>query len=203
MFFEAAADPHEGAGGAHAGDKGSDVTAGPGEDLGAGGFVMAQPVVRVGELVGHEVAVRVVLQDSAGLPDGAVCALVAGSEDQLGAVGEQGLAPLHADAFGQGQLHSEPLAGADHGQTDSGISGGRLQDDLARLQVTVLFGSLDHPQGGPVLDRAARVVALEFGDDAGAVLGADPSELYKRGVADRFEQAGDTRGGFFCLCGLL
>ncbi len=48
--------------------------------------------------------------------------------------------------------------------TITSVSGRRLDDDVARLEKSGLFCVLNHPQADSVLDAAAGVEELAFGD---------------------------------------
>ena len=65
----------------------------------------------------------------------------------------------------------------------------RMRDEAAR------FGSPDHIQGGPVLDRSGRIVAFEFQQhDIGAV-SRQALETHQWSVSDKFFQATKRRQG--------
>jgi len=74
-LLEAAGDAHQGAAGAHAGHEGGDLSVGLLQYLRGRGVVVGLPVGRVVELVGHVVALRVLIEDPLRAADGAVRAL--------------------------------------------------------------------------------------------------------------------------------
>jgi hypothetical protein len=59
-------------------------------------------------------------------------------------------------------MEPESLDGGHEGQADARVARRRLDDDGARSQHAAGLGVLDHGQGDAVLDRAARVGALQL-----------------------------------------
>ena len=86
-----------------------------------------------------------------------------GADDDLGAVGAQ-----HGDLV-TGHLvragEHAPVAAllGDDRQPDAGVTGGRLDDHAARLQLALPLRRLDHAQRDAVLHRAAGVQVLDLG----------------------------------------
>ena len=54
----------------------------------------------------------------------------------------------------------------DEGEAQTGIAGGRLNQPAAGLQTAVPLGGLDHGPADPILDRTARIFALELEEKA-------------------------------------
>ena len=99
------------------------------------------------------------------------------------AVGEHQAAPLDAHAVGHDEDDRVALDGADHRQADARVARGRLDDRRARLERARRLCRLDHRDGDPVLDRAARVRALAL--DVDVVARAEqPVDADVRRVAD-------------------
>src|SRR5258708_18414129 len=112
------------------------------------------------ELPGHVPAVLLGKLD--GLGDHADSPLGGGSYDHFRSKEPHELPPLDAKWLCHGDHKRVSLAGADHGKADSGISPCRLNDRLARLKLSGLFGRLDHPQSQSVLDGTKRVEGFNF-----------------------------------------
>ena len=103
LFPQIAADTHEGAAGAQAGDEVGDRAAGLLPDLGAGGAVVGPPVLGVRVLVEIGPALRLLGHQPPRLQDGAVAARHRIGDPQLGAVGAQDLLALGAGAVRAGR----------------------------------------------------------------------------------------------------
>jgi hypothetical protein len=77
-----------------------------------------------------------------------------------------------------------------HGERDAGVATGGLDQGVATFDVAALFRLDDHRQGGPILDRAGRIVALELGEHHVARLADQLPKLHERrvtdGIFDRF-----------------
>ena len=112
-----------------------------------------------------------------------------GRVDDLGAPGLEELAALDRHVLGQDDLDRVALDLGDHGQGDAGVARRRLEDLLAGPQAPVLLRLLDHGLGRPVLDRAARVPALELGHDGHPGVRAEGADVDHRRVADQVEDA--------------
>src|SRR6266481_543457 len=102
------------------------------------------------ELPGHVPAVRLGKLD--GLGDHADSPLGGGSYDHFRSKEPHELPPLDAKWLCHGDHKRVSLGGADHGETDPGISACRLYDRLARLELSRFFGCLDYPKGQSILD---------------------------------------------------
>ena len=106
----------------------------------------------------------------------------------LGAVGPQECHLLGGDLVGHGEDAAVAAAGGDDGQPDPGVARGGLDDRSSRPEESVAFGRVDHGHGGTVLDAAAGVEELEFGQQLAGEVASDPIESDERGVADEVQQ---------------
>ncbi len=185
MLLEHARDPGDRAASTHTGDEMGDAAVRLPPDFGAGRGLVGGWIGRVEVLVGLESAGDLACES---LGD-AVVALRAlarhrrGADDDFGAVRAQ-----------QGDLFARHLVGHDadeaialecggDGQAGAGVARGGLDDGRARVQVPGLFGRLDHRQTDAVLDRPARVEALDFGNHRRARIRGQARQTYQRGVA--------------------
>ncbi|MOA21807.1 hypothetical protein D3C78_1423190 [compost metagenome] len=137
-----------------------DLAAGLLPQLRARGLVMGAWVVGIGKLVQHPA-----LALGHHLVGQVACVLHAaalGREHQLGAIGLHGLRTLDGQVLRHDQHHAVALDRRRHGQRDAGIARSRFDQRVARLDLAALFGAPDHGNGGPVLDRSSRVVALQL-----------------------------------------
>ncbi len=152
-------------------------------------------VGRVGVLVGHERARRRLGQ----APGHRVVRVGVGrvhgrrADHHLGAVGPQQGHLLGGDLVRHGENAAVAAASGHDGQSDPGVARGRFDDGAAPPQQAVGLGGLDHGQGRPVLDAAARVEELELGQQLAGQVPADAVHPDQRGVADQLDQG---VGGF-------
>ena len=181
-------DAGQGAAGPEAGDEDVDV----GhllEDLRAGRLLVRPRICLVAVLVRHEEA-RVRLRQRLGEADGAVRALGSRREDDLGSEQAKELLALGGRVVGHHDPNRVPQARADHRQADAGVAARGLQDRLAGTQRPVGHGRLDHGPRDAVLDAAGRVVALQLGVQAHALVRREAPQLDHRRVADGGDQVG-------------
>ena len=193
--FHEAADAGQRAARADAADHGVEVVVHLLPDLGAGGGLVDLGVGRVGELVDEEGA------DLAGDPLGEVLVVlgmaladVRAGHAHLGAQRLEVEDLFLAHLVGHDDDQAVALLSGDQGEAEAGVAGGRLDDGAAGLEHAVVLGRLDHRQADAVLDRAARVLQLELGEQP-AGPGIELGEFDHRRVADHFEDvAGNHRG---------
>ena len=143
-------------------------------------------VGRVYKLAGHK-AVGDLLRQLVGLGNGALHALGTVGQHQLGAIGLHQLAALDAHRLGHDDDDAVAAGGGDGRQTDTGVAGGRLDDDGAGLQLAGGLGVVDHGPGDTVLDGTGGVEIFQFSENfCLKVLGVfNMGELQQRGVADQ------------------
>ena len=163
LLLEEPARAHQRAARAEAGDEVGDLRAVL-PDLRAGALVVGAGVGVVAVLV-EEAPLGVLGGQRLGPLDGAVGALGAGREDDLGAEHLEHLAALDRHVLGQQDLDRVALDAGDRGQGDAGVARRRLEDRLAGTEAAVLLGVLDHRLGDAVLHRPERVLALQLGQD--------------------------------------
>jgi hypothetical protein len=127
-----------------------------------------QRIVRIGELVEDQAFALVahLLRDVARH----FHASALGGQDDLRAECGHRLPALDRQVLGHHEDHAITHHRRRHRKRDAGIAAGRLDQSVARLDIPALLRAPDHRQGGPVLDRARRVVALQLGEDDVAVL---------------------------------
>ncbi len=133
-----------------------------GQQLGPGALVMRVGVGRVAVLVEHH-PVGVLGGQLLGVRDRRVRPALGGREDDPRAVELEQLAALDRGVLRHHADHRIALEQGRHRQRDAGVATGRFENGGAGLQDSALFGVLDHPQRGPVLDGARRVAVLELG----------------------------------------
>ena len=118
---------------------------------------MYLPVCFIVELVGKEIAVRMLASHDVSLLNGPIGALLGRGEQNFHAIGLHDLAALNTGRLGHDKLALVSFDCTDHGQANTGVTAGRFQDNLVRGQGAALFGSLDHRQSDTVLDRTSRI----------------------------------------------
>ena len=126
----------------------------------------------------------IVLQQLLGLGDGAVHALVAGRQHDLGAEGLEQPAAFQAHGLGHGDDELVAAGGAGEGQADAGVAAGRLDDGRVLVDLAVALGGVDHGHADAVLDRPERIEALQLGDDGGLGVADHAAQPDQRRVAD-------------------
>src|ERR1700681_3913476 len=119
------------------------------------------------KLPGHEPAMRLGKLD--GLGDHAHTALSGGSYDDLRSKEAHQLAPLNAKRLCHGHHKRVSLGCANHGKTNPRVSACRLDDRLAGLKPSRLFGPLDDAQSQSVLDLAKRVEGFNLDEEVHAL----------------------------------
>ena len=103
--------------------------------------------------------------DLLGARDGALHALAARGEHELGAVGAQQRAALLAHGLGHGDHDAVAAGGADHRERDAGVAARALDDGAAGLQRARRLGRVDDADAEAVLHARGGVVELELGED--------------------------------------
>ena len=118
-------------------------------------------------------------------------------QDQLGPVSAHRGAPFDRQVVRHDQRHPEAAHRRDHRQCDPGVAAGCLDQPVARLDFAALLGAPDHRQRRAILDRAARIVALELGQQHVAPTGSgrprQPLQPHQRRIADRRFDGRDVR----------
>jgi len=95
-----------------------------------------------------------------------------GRENEFCAEGLHGLRAFNAQILRHDQHHAVALDGSGHGQCDACVTGGGLDQRVARVDVAPFLRALDHGQRGTVFHRARRVVAFQLAQYHVAVLTA-------------------------------
>ncbi len=169
FLLQVLADPRYRAAGADAADQTVDLAVGIFPDLWSGGQIMRLGVVHVVVLVGVEAA-WCFAGDPLGDLDvalGMVMRQVGAGHDDLGTVGLEHIDLFLAHLVRHGAYAAITAHRRHHGEPETGIAGGALDERRARLQQPGLLGTSDDIDGDAVLDRAGRVDALELGVDRG------------------------------------
>src|SRR5664279_1801302 len=104
-----------------------------------------------------------------GLGDHAHTALGGGSYDDLRSKEAHQLAPLNAKWLCHGHHKRVSLGCANHGKTNPRISACRLDDCLAGLKLSRLFGRLDDAQSQSVLHGTKRVEGFNLDEEVHAL----------------------------------
>src|SRR5690606_14581796 len=84
---------------------------------------------------------------------------------------------------GQAQVHQ----GCDHRQCDAGVAAGGFDQAVAGSYLAAFERPEDHGEGGAVLHASARVLALEFGEEAHPSVWRQAAQLHQRRVADQVQ----------------
>ena len=128
------------------------------------------------------------------LPDGAVGALERIGQNELGAAGAKDRLALDGRTGWQKQPHRESERAAEHRVGDAGVAGGRLEDRFSGGQPPRGESGEKHRPHRTVLDAAARVQVLGFGEQTKPRnVRADARELEKGRPAHGVEQADGGR----------
>src|SRR6266508_1922076 len=152
-------------------------------DFGSGCEEVGLDIVRVVELAGHSVPVRVSAANLLEVQEGQVdIALAAGREDQPGAVGAHDLLPLVAHALGHDDRAGVALDGGDPRAGDAGIAGGALEHAHPGAKGAAALRPLEHVQIDAVLEAAGGPVPLDLDVNGRLDVGSDAAEPDQRSV---------------------
>src|SRR5262249_29706851 len=116
-------------------------------------------------LVRIEVLVRTFRVEAPRFADGAVGALERARQDELRAKRPKDELTFAAGVFRDAQLYFVALGRTDHGVRDTGITGGRIENRLATVELARGFPVSDHPRRGPVFHGSAGVLPFSLGVD--------------------------------------
>ena len=126
--------------------------------------------------------------------DGRFHAALLGRQDDLRPIGAHRRPALHAHVLRHDEDHAVTLDGRRHGQGDTGIAAGGLDQGIAGFDLTPHLGVANHAQGRPVLDRTGRIVTLQL-DQQGIGGGAGQAlQPYQRRVPDKVFYGGKFHG---------
>ncbi len=192
-LLETPGNAHEGARGAHGGHQQVDPGLGLFPDLLGGSVIVGLPVGLVVELIRQPVLGGFLAHQVVGVLDGAIGAEVGRREMDVGSQGPEDADALLADCLRHGQQDAVALHGRHQCQADPGVAAGRLQNHLVRGELTRFFRFLDHPERGPVLDRAAGVEALHFGEDFQLTVGVQTFQGNEGRPADLVQNVATLR----------
>ena len=186
LLLEIGADARDRAARADAGDKDIDFSVRVRPDLRTGRRLVDGGVGRVDELAGDK-GLGQFFRQFLGLGDGALHALGAFGENQLGTVGAHELTPLDAHRLGHDDDDAIAPRRRNRGKTDSGVAGGGLDDDGIGIEQSPALGVVDHRLGDAVLDRAGGVEIFKLGQQTRLQLLFlfDMRQLQQRGLSDQ------------------
>ena len=142
-------------------------------------------VGRVLELLRQDEAFRVRGDQLLGALDGAVHALFAGREFQVGAQHLQHAAALNTHRYRHGERDFVASRRSHKRQSDAGVAGGGLHDLHPGLEHAAFFGVPDHGCADAALHRISRIAALDLRQHSGFRAVCDAIELDERSSADR------------------
>ena len=182
MLLEEARGARDGAAGAHARNQRVNGTLGGVPDLGAGGLVVGLRIGGVHKLARDDGA-RNLCDELVGLGDGALHALGARGQHDLGTVGSCKAAALDAHGVGHDEDHAVAARGGKHCQANAGVARRGLDDGATSGQTAVLLGRVEHGACNAVLHGAAGVGSLVLAQDAGTA-GSECGQVDERGLAD-------------------
>ena len=185
QFLEAPRGADKSSAGAEPGDEMSDAPGGLFPDFVRRGLIMGAPIGRVAVLIHIKIPARLGGDNFLRAQNRSVRAFIARRDDQLGAKSLQNFLALFARARRQAKFHAIAQRRGNHGVGDPGISAGRVQDGLARLQLPRPFRFANHFQRGPVLYRAARIEPFRLAEKFHiGIVRAEALEAQKRRIAN-------------------
>ena len=144
-------------------DEVRDAAAGVAPDLRSGGFVVSARIVGIGELV-ENLALATGLHGVGQIPRFLHTACLRDEHDVRAERLHDGTS-LHAHVLGHDEHHVVAPGRRHHGERDARIAAGGLDEGIPGLDLAALLGAADHAEGGPILDRARRIIAFEFGQN--------------------------------------
>src|SRR6478735_752558 len=180
---------------ADAANERGNVAAGLLEDLERRALCVTLRVGDVRALGGHERPCRL-LSQLTGTLDGASHAALSGRQLDLGTVGLENQAPLHAHVLGHDQNTAVPPHRGDHREADARVATRGFDDGARRGQEATLLGVDDHGQGGPVFDATAGIQELALGEHRRRAGWTQARQAHQRAAGDQAERVlGDTVSG--------
>ena len=160
-------------------------------DLRAGGAVVGEPVGVVGVLIDVAEAIWIVAGQLASASNGAVGALAGVGPIHFSPVGTQNPLALRGDVGRHGELDGKAERRAEHGEGNSGVAAGGVEQSLARPEQAAVADIGNHGCGGAVFDAAAGIGPLGLGEERDALKAAkDMVQANEGRVADALRQGG-------------
>ena len=183
-LLEDLADARDRATRADTGNEVVDLAVGVTQDLFSGGLAVDGGVRLVGELLGQN-RTRRFGGDLLGLRDSALHALSRVGQHEFGAVTLEQKLALGRHRRGHRQDDLVAACRAYHGQRDSGVAAGRLDDRAARGELARGFGGIHDRNAEAVLDAGCGVVELELCQHGAIDALRDAVQADERGVSER------------------
>ena len=116
-------------------------------------------------------------------------ALLAGDQDEAGAIAAYQFHPLAAHPVGHQDYDLMAQGAPQCGECDTGIAAGGFRDRIPRRKAAVLAGAAEDVEGHPVFDAAGHVQLLAFGVDDAAPASIAQLDGKHRCVAQQSSQA--------------
>src|SRR5450756_2014757 len=145
-------------------------------------FIVRQRIIRIGELIeddafafSTQIFLRIARQFHAAFFRG---------QHQFRAKCTHDLTALHALIFRHHQYHAIAAHRRRHGQRDTGVTAGRFNQCIARLDLAALLGTRNHEKRGSVLHRTGRIIAFQLSQQHIAGIAWNTLQAHQRGVAD-------------------
>jgi len=186
-YLEEACQSHQGSGRSYRPHKIIDIPVHLLPYLNSRTLVVGHVVDSIRELIGHEIFIRIFVNEFVGHPDCPVGSLIRGGEDNLAAVGCYDLPALNGNSGAHHNLNRVAFHDSGNGKAYSRIAGSRFYDCLAGIKFALLLGLLDHCHCNAVLDAAGGVEALKLGYDIDIGIGAQMIYSHHRSMADCLE----------------
>jgi len=151
-------------------------------------LVMGAPIGSVAVLIHIKIFFGLGRNNFPHAQDRAVGAFIPRRDDQFRAKSLENFLALFACACRQAKFHSIPKRRGNHGVCDPGVSAGRVQNGLARLQLPRALRFANHLQRRTILYRAAGIepfrLAIKFHI---GIIRADSFEAQERRIPDTIE----------------
>ena len=119
---------------------------------------------RIHELAGYK-TVRDFFLKFVGFGNGAFHAFRAVGKDKFRAVCFHQLTAFDGHGFGHNNDDAVASCGGNRGKTDTGVAGGRFDDDRTRFQQSFFFGIVNHRFGDSVFYGTRRIEIFQFGEN--------------------------------------
>ena len=151
-------------------------------DFRGGILVVRARVIRIGELIEHLALPGSAhfLGDIARLEH----ALFFADQNDFGAIGAHGRKPFLAQIIRHNQDHAITAHGRDHRQRYAGIAAGGFDQHVPGGDFAARLGMRNHAECRPVLDRAGRVISLQFCGDTVSPAGTESLKCDERSISD-------------------
>ena len=166
LFLEVTSGTSQRAASADAGNKVVDNTFSVTPDFRTSGFVVSLRIRGIIELTSDDGA-RILLMKFLSLRDGALHAVLTRGENNLSTIGMDHVAAFNRHRIRHDDDNLVAMSAANHGNTNTGVAGGRFVNRGTGLQTARLFSVQNDGLSDAVLHGTSRIEGFELRENAG------------------------------------